>query len=274
MRLAVALLMLVANLVVAQPLQVISYEGLRNSQLKQKLSWINPDSTREELEIIQMAIPIDNEMKDLTRRFMSENYGRSSIWVEPRMIVIHSMDLGDLQRSLEQSSFLDRRMPPGWSTQAKAGALPSGAQFIIDRDGKIYCLTPPNLSHDESKVSYKRDDHRWMIKRHLDANPMALGIENVTPQNGSFEDLTEQQVNANAQLVRWLLWMEKGTIIHLASHHQFNDSARFDSMLKEFSLKLPRPMLRAWTRKDVGEAAFHRIIDDVRKRGWSVKESF
>jgi hypothetical protein len=274
MRLFAAILILLADQVAAQSLQVISYESLKKNQLPQKLSWINPDSTKEELQIIQMAIPIDNEMKDLTRLFMSENYGRSSIWVEPRMIVIHSMDLGDLQHSLEQSSFLDRHMPPEWTTQAKAGALPSGAQFIIDRDGKIYCLTPPNLSHDESRVSYRREDHRWMIKRHLDANPMALGIENVTPQNGSFEDLTGQQVNANAQLVRWLLWMEKGSITHLASHHQFNDSARFDSMLKEFSLKLPRPMLKAWTRKDVGEAAFRRIIDDVRKRGWPVKESF
>jgi hypothetical protein len=274
MRLIVALLMLVAGGVAAQTRQVISFEELTTRQRPQKLSWTNPDSTREELEITQMQIPMDTEMQDLTRRFMRENYGRESIWVEPRMIVIHSMDLGGLQPSLELSSFLDRRMPAEWSTQAKAGSLPSGAQFMIDRDGTIYCLTPPTLSSDESKVSYGRDDHRWLIKRHLDANPMALGIENVTPKNGSFEDLTEEQVNANAQLIRWILWMEKGRVTHLASHHHFNDSARFDAMLKEFSLEVPRPMFRAWTRRDIGDQMFQRILEDVRRRGWLVNVKF
>jgi hypothetical protein len=258
----------------AQPAQVISFDELIARQVTKSHSWINPDTSREAIVITEMAIPLDKEMKDLTRKFMVDNYRRTSTWVEPRMIMIHSMDLGDLRNSLEQSSFLFRRMPSRWRTQIRAGTLPSGAHFIVDRDGTIYCLTPPSSMNEEDGISYNRDSHRWFIRRHFDANPMALGIENVTPNNGSYEDLTEEQVLANAKLVKWLMWMERDSITHVTSHHQFNDKEQFVSMLSEFSLELARTPYRAWTRKDVGDAVLRRILDEVKKSGWEVKERF
>lgn len=258
----------------AQSAQVITFDRLLATKVDRKLAWINPDSSREEMEITELSIPVDKQMTDLSRKFQRENYNRTSIWVEPKMIVIHSMDLGDLRSSLEQSSFLDRRMPSRWRTQIKAGTLPSGAHFIIDRDGKIYCLTPPMSRSDSSHVSYQRDDHHWFIRRHFDAIPVALGIENVTSKNRNYDDLTEEQVAANAQLVRWMLWMEQGGITHVASHHQFNDREQYVSMLKEFSLELARPVYRAWTRRDVGEVVLKRILNAVDERGWRVNDRF
>lgn len=254
--------------------QVISYDQLLKRKVQKKFTWLNPDSSREEIAFIQTRIPVDREMRDLTSRFMQDNYGRNSIWVEPRMIVIHSMDLEDLRTSLEKSSFLDKTMPEEWQTVIKAGHLPSGAHFIIDRDGTIYCLTPPSWTKDETKISYNRNQHQWLVRRHLDAVPMAIGIENVTARDGTFEDLTDKQIESNAQLVSWLLWMEKGTITHVTSHHQFNDTTRFESMLREYSLTLPRPMYRAWERQDVGDEMLVRILAEVRRRGWVVKEDF
>ena len=273
---ATALLFVLVGEVWGQSSQerLITFDDLLKQKINRNVSWTNPDSTREEMVIVQMGIPADAEMKDLTRQFMQDNYGRSSIWVEPRMIVLHSMDLGDLRNSLEKSSFLDKRIPAAWETVVKAGTLPNGAQFIIDRDGTIYCLTPPVSVSSESTVSYNRDDHRWLIRRQMDANPLALGIENVTPTNRSYTDLTPVQIDANARLVRWLLWMEKGSITHVTSHHQFNDSVQFKSMLKEFSLTLPRPMYRPWYRKDIGNRVGHRIVEVVRRRGWVVREEF
>jgi hypothetical protein len=256
------------------PDRVITFDQLLAQKASKNISWTNPDSTREEMTIIQMSIPVDDEMRDLARRFMRDNYGRSSIWVEPRMIVVHSMDLGDLRNCLEKSSFLDRHMPATWETVIKAGTLPNGAQFIIDQDGTTYCLTPPSLPSSDSTVSYRRDDHRWLVRRHMDANPFALGIENVTASNRSFTDLTEAQIEANARLVRWLLWMEKGDITHLVSHHQFNDSVQFQSMLDAFSLELPRPIYRPLRRRDIGDALRDKIAEKVRSRGWVVKERF
>lgn len=256
----------------AQPGRVITFDELLTRKVQKNVEWVNPDSTREQIEFTQMAIPVDDDMKELTRRFVGDNYGRNSIWVEPRIIVIHSMDLEDLQTSLEQSSFLDRSLPKTWTTMAKAGALPSGAHFIIDRDGKIYCITPPLAVDDGKRISYERNEHRWLVKRHVDALPIALGIENVTASNGSFDDLTEEQITSNARLVRWLLWMERRSIEYVMSHHQFNDNAKFERLTGTFSPS--RPVYRATNRQDVGDAVLRRIVADVRRRGWVVKDDF
>jgi hypothetical protein len=266
------LFILAFNFAFSQSARVITFDQLLKERQEKNFAWVNPDSSREEIAIIQMPIPVDDEMRELTLKFQRDNYGRNSIWVGPRIIVIHSMDLDDLQTSLEQSSFLDRTIPKTWTTMAKAGSLPSGAHFIIDRDGKIYCLTPPLSADDGKTISYERNEHRWLVKRHVDALPIALGIENVTARNGSFEDLTEKQITSNAQLVRWLLWIESGSIDYVMSHHQFNDSSRFERVTKTFSTD--RPTHRATNRQDVGDTVLQQILTGVRKRGWVIKNDF
>ena len=64
-------------------------------------------------------------------------------------------------------------------------ALNVSSQFIIDRDGSIYQLMPPN-----------------QFARHtIGLNYCAIGVENI---GGSKQPLTEAQVEANAKLIRYL----------------------------------------------------------------------
>jgi hypothetical protein len=269
-----ALVLMTRIFSLGQPTQTITFDELLRNRVEKKFSWTNPDSSREEITVVEMQIPVDDEMKNLTARFIKDNYNRNSIWVEPRMIVIHSMDLEDLRSSIEKSSFLYHKMPPTWTTVAKAGPLPSGAHFIIDSDGTIYCLTPPSSTTDEAKISYERGQHRWLVRRHLDAVPFALGIENVTKKDSRYNDLSDQQIISNAKLVRWLLWLESDSVQYVMSHHQFNDTTRFEKMMKTFSLAPRRPLIRPWRRQDVGNVVIQKITSGVKTKGWKLKDDF
>src|SRR5882757_8018368 len=126
----------------------ISFDELMKTKTVRTVSWTNPNGEKETLTFTEIAIPVKEEMKQLTKEFNQNNYGINSYWLNPKMIVLHSMDLGDLQQSLEQSSLLNDQLPESWGTLSKAGKLPNGAHFMVDQDGTIYCLTPP-VSADE-----------------------------------------------------------------------------------------------------------------------------
>ena len=219
-----------------------------------------------------MVIPIDQKMMELTKDFVVSNYGLNSIWLHPRVIVFHAMGDGDLKNSLEVSSFLNDQIPKSWGNLYQAGRLPNGAHFIIDKDGKIICLTPP-VSSDESQISYKRNNHKWIVKRHQDGNPVAIGIENVTDQ-GNFTVLTGKQVESNAQLARWLIWMENNKIDYLTSHHQFNNDVNYGFFLKAFKLENLQQQYRTRGRKDIGDSNIREIIGKVNRYGYSVHSFF
>ena len=189
------------------------------------------------------------------------------------MIVLHAMDFGSLQEALEKSSFLHDRMPIEWGSMSKAGLLPNGAHFMIDQNGNVYCIMPP-LKNEWMNESWSRENHRWMIRRHLEGNPMALGIENITPANDQYDDLTEKQIQANAKLIRWLLWFEQDKIQYVTSHHQFNDSTFQQSMLKQFQLRYSNPHYRVTDREDVGDRNLKKILDQLSTHGWKVKSEF
>lgn len=243
----------------------ISFEALQKKSVARKVEWTNPDGSHEQLSFTEMAIPFPESVKNLSRHFVHDVYGLDSIWLAPRMIVFHAMGDGDLKISLEVSSFLHDRMPESWGTLAKAGALPNGAHFIVDRDGTIYCLFPP-VSKTDSSISYLRNNHRWYIKRHQDGNPVAIGIENVTPK-GNYTALTEAQQEANATLARWLFWFENGNIEFIASHHQFNDDEEYDRFLTFFHLQNFKKQYRTMGRKDVGDETLNELVQKINQSG-------
>src|SRR5260221_6341750 len=214
---------------------VISFNDLQKKSIERKMTWMNPDGTQEEMKILEMAVPFNDEIKKRTKDFVRSVYGLDSIWLKPKMTVFHAMGDGDLKTSLEVSSFLNDRIPESWGNLSKAGLLPNGAHFIIDRDGTTICLSPPVSNHN-STISYQREDHHWYIKRHQDGNPVAIGIENVTDQ-GDYTSLTQAQLESNAKLARWLAWFENGQLKFLASHDQFNDDRNYDNFLKAFRLQ-------------------------------------
>ena len=252
---------------------VISFPELEKRMVSRQVAWTNPNGSAEQMTFAEMAIPVDQQMKDLTRDFMMANYHIDSIWVNPRMIVFHSMDLGNLRNSLEQSSFLNDQIPEAWATLYKAGKVPNGIHFIIEKNGNIVCLTPP-VSRDGLRISYKKEDHKWMIRRHQDANPTAVGIENVTDQNGSFSDLTVEQIASNARLARWLMHMESGKINYLTSHDQFNEEKEFNKMLEVFSLRHYQRENRTVGRKDIGRDNLLKIIQRLDRFGFQIHSRF
>ncbi len=251
----------------------ISFSELEKKLITREVEWTNPDGRKESMTILEMAIPVDQKMKELTLDFVVSNYHIDSIWLHPRMIVFHSMDLGNLQNSLEFSSLLHDHMPETWTTLYLAGKLPNGAHFIVEKSGDIVCLTPP-VSLDGAKISYNKNNHKWLIRRHQDGNPVALGVENVTDRNGDFTDLTAEQIESNAKLARWLLWMENGSIEFLTSHHQFNNDKEFNRMLEVFSLKHYQRRYRTLGRKDIGRENLLKITQKVEAVNYKIKSRF
>ena len=231
--------------------------------------WRNPDGSQEEIKILEMAVPLNEAMKNSTIEFVHSVYGMDSIWLNPKMIVFHAMGDGDLKTSLEVSSFLNDQIPESWGNLSKAGLLPNGAHFIVDRDGTIICLSPP-ASNDGDQFSFERDRHHWLIKRHQDGNPVAIGIENVTPR-GDYTNLTNEQIISNAKLARWLIWFEKGKIEFVASHHQFNDNNRYRHFLQIFHLQNLKMQFRTKGRKDVGDRNLTEILKRIQSFGIPVK---
>ena len=253
--------------------KTISFSELEKTRITREVEWTNPNGSNERMTIWEMAIPVNDHMKKLTLDFVVSNYHLDSIWLHPRMIVFHSMDLGNLQISLERSSFLNDDIPESWGTLHRAGELPNGAHFIIEKNGDIVCLTPPVLL-DGSRISYKKENHKWLIRRHQDGNPVALGVENVTDRNGDFTDLTIEQIESNAKLARWLLWMENGKVEYLTSHHQFNDEKEFNKMLEVFSLTHYQKRYRTLERKDIGGKNLLKITQKVEAVNYRIKSRF
>lgn len=251
---------------------VISFDALQKTSIRRKVAWKNPDGTKEEMNIIEMAIPFGDAMKVLTKEFVNAVYGLDSIWLKPKMIVFHAMGDGDLRTSLEVSSFLNDRIPESWGNLSKAGSLPNGAHFMVDRDGTVICLSPP-VSNNGDQFSFERERHHWFIKRHQDGNPFAIGVENVTPK-GDYTDLTEDQITSNAKLARWLMWFENGKIESIASHHQFNDDKNYDQFLQAFHLQNRQKQFRTKGRKDVGEKNLTEILKQVKRYRIPVKNFF
>jgi hypothetical protein len=169
---------------------------------------------------------------------------------------------------LEVSSFLNDQIPESWGELYKAGKLPNGAHFIIEKDGNVICITPP-VSLDESRISYDRADHKWLVKRHQDGNPIAIGIENVTDR-GNVTNLTKEQIESNAKVARWLLWMENGKMEYAMGHHQFNDDQNYDLFLTAFKLNHLQKQYRTKGRKDIGDKNLRRIIDKINLFGCGV----
>ena len=251
---------------------IISFEDLQRTSTERKVEWKNPDGSQEEMKIIEMTIPFNEEMKNRTRDFVKSVYGLDSIWLNPKMIVFHAMGDGDLKTSLEVSSFLSNQIPESWGYLSKAGLLSNGAHFIIDRDGTIICLSTP-VSKQNGEASFDRDNHHWYIKRHQDGNPVAIGIENVTTRE-AYTSLTKDQLASNAKLARWLFWFENGKIEFVASHHQFNDDKKYDRFLKSFHLQNLKKGFRTKERKDIGDKNLTEILTQINSFKTPVKSFF
>ncbi|MGL5741330.1 MAG: N-acetylmuramoyl-L-alanine amidase [Legionella sp.] len=139
-------------------------------------------------EIHKTPIQFNKERIALTRDYQLTHYGidSQSIEIEPKMIVLHWTCISTFKATFRV--FDPPTFPQNSPRIAELpGTLNVSSHFLVDRDGSIHQLMPEN----------------WMARHVIGLNHYAIGIENVGGIDGK-DDLTEEQVKANAFLVCYL----------------------------------------------------------------------
>ena len=142
--------------------------------------------------IIDKPLPLNENRLRLTREYSEKHYGFSKTEIIPKVVVIH-WTAGSTFKSAYDTFYNDDRGD---------GTVNVSSQFIVDRDGTIYRITPEN----------------FMARHVIGFNHCAIGIENVGGV-GNVEDLTDAQLSANIFLIKYL--HEKfPTIEYIFGHYQ------------------------------------------------------
>jgi N-acetylmuramoyl-L-alanine amidase len=153
-----------------------------------------------DIQIVDKPIRMTDYRVQLAREYARLHYEMDISTIMPQVIVIH----------WTASDTLDATYSYFYAEEASSdfyqntGKLNVASQFLIDRDGTIYRLTPEDF-----------------LDRHIiGLNWCAIGVENVGGTDGN-EDLTPEQLRANGKLVRYLK-NKYPTITYLIGHYQQN----------------------------------------------------
>jgi N-acetyl-anhydromuramyl-L-alanine amidase AmpD len=155
---------------------------------------------KSEPKLINKPISYSAERTRLSLEYLKEHHGliQKSPTIVPKMIVLHYTAGGTVESNFKY--FNKTNLESARNTLKKQSTLNVSSQFIIDRDGTIYQLMEPNT-----------------FARHtIGLNYCAIGIENIGSKK---EPLTEKQIAANAQLVRYLT--QKYKIEYLIGHSEY-----------------------------------------------------
>jgi N-acetyl-anhydromuramyl-L-alanine amidase AmpD len=145
-------------------------------------------------------IVFDEIRKKLSVEYLKERHGiiQDSATIVPRMIVLHWTAIPTLEQSFDVMN--PSLLPGARSGIAGASSLNVAAQFLVDRDGVIFRQLPETA-----------------FARHtIGLNYCAIGVENV---GGSNAPLTEEQLEANVALIRYL--KKKYNIEYVIGHHEY-----------------------------------------------------
>lgn len=155
---------------------------------------------KNEIKIISKPISYNEERVRLSLEYLKDHHGlvQKTPVIVPKMIVLHYTAGGTVESNYKY--FNKTHLENTRNILKKQSTLNVSSQFIIDRDGTIYQLMEPN-----------------MFARHtIGLNYCAIGIENIGSKK---QPLTEEQVEANAQLVRYLT--QKYKIEYLIGHSEY-----------------------------------------------------
>jgi N-acetyl-anhydromuramyl-L-alanine amidase AmpD len=155
---------------------------------------------KSEPKLINKPISYSAERIRLSLEYLKEHHGlvQKTPTIVPKMIVLHYTAGGTVESNFKY--FNKTNLESARNTLKKQSTLNVSSQFIIDRDGTIYQLMEPNT-----------------FARHtIGLNYCAIGIENIGSKK---EPLTEKQIAANAQLVRYLT--QKYKIEYLIGHSEY-----------------------------------------------------
>jgi hypothetical protein len=145
--------------------------------------------------ILDKPIQFDSARLALTEDYSLRHYGWLATSIVPRIIVIHHTSSNCFTSAYNE--FYGPQLK-GRDNLALHGRLNVSAHFIVDRDGTIYRMMPETL----------------MGRHTIGLNHCAVGIENVGEEN-----LTSEQLDADEQLVRYLV-RKYPTIEYLIGHRE------------------------------------------------------
>lgn len=152
------------------------------------------------LKIVEKPINYSPERIRLSLEYLQDHHGliQKTPTIVPKMIVLHYTAGGTVESNFKY--FNNTHLESARNTLKKQSALNVSSQYIIDRDGTVYQLMEPN-----------------QFARHtIGLNYCAIGVENIGSKS---QPLTDKQVEANAQLVRYLT--QKYKIEYLIGHSEY-----------------------------------------------------
>ena len=154
--------------------------------------------------IVDRPVRLTEYRKQLMREYALLHYGEAFTEIVPQVVVVHWTEMPEADGVYDY-----------FYKEARAdGTLNVCSQFLVDRDGTIFRLTPETML-DRHAIGY---------------NWCAIGIENVGGVDGK-EDLTPEQLQANVLLIRYL--REKyPTVRYMWGHYQ-QKSAEKSGLYKE-----------------------------------------
>lgn len=145
-------------------------------------------------------IIFDSQRIQLSLDYLKNRYGivQNTPTIKPIMIVLHWTAISSLEKAFDV--FNRSTLPQARKGIEYASTLNVSSQYLVDRDGTIFQLMPDTL-----------------FARHvIGLNYCAIGVENV----GSEKDpLTDAQLNANVQLIRYL--KDKYPIEYVIGHYEY-----------------------------------------------------
>ena len=154
--------------------------------------------------IIDRPVRLTEYRKQLTREYAFLHYGEEFTEIVPQAVIVHWTE------SPETDGVYDYF----YKEVRKDGTLNVCSQFLVDRDGTIFRLTPETML-DRHAIGY---------------NWCAIGIENVGGTDRK-EDLTPAQLQANVLLIRYL--REKYPTVRYVWGHYQQTLAKSSGLFKE-----------------------------------------
>ncbi len=154
--------------------------------------------------IIDRPVRLTEYRKQLIREYAFRHYGEEFTEIVPQAVIVHWTE------SPEADGVYDYF----YKEVRKDGTLNVCSQFLVDRDGTIFRLTPETML-DRHAIGY---------------NWCAIGIENVGGVDRK-EDLTPSQLQANVLLIRYL--REKYPTVRYVWGHYQQKSAEKSGLYKE-----------------------------------------
>ena len=154
--------------------------------------------------IIDKPVRLTEQREQLMREYAVKHYGEAMTEIVPQAVIVHwtaSPGCEEVYRYFYKEARAD-------------GTLNVCSQFLVDRDGTIYRLTPETML-DRHAIGY---------------NWCAIGIENVGGVKNA-EDLTEAQLQANVALIRYL--KEKYPAIKYMWGHYQQTEAKESGLYRE-----------------------------------------